>query len=108
MGINIKGGISMLKRIAAIVLLVMMTLGLMTACTEEKEPISQAEAVAIVMEDLGIDNSDNPSIHVHEGEYKDKPCFNVYVTVGEISKTYVIAVNGGDIIGVMDGSGHSH
>ena len=98
----------MLKRIAAIVLLVMMMLGMMTACTETKEPISQAEAVAIVMADLGIDNSDNPTIHVHEGEYKNSPCFNVYVTVGNVSKTYVIAVNGGEIIGVMDGSGHSH
>lgn len=98
----------MLKRIAAIILLVVMALGLLAGCAEEKEPISQAEAVHIVMEDMGVEEEDDPDIHVHEGTYKNKPCFNVYITVNGVSKTYVLAVNGGEIIGVMDGGGHSH
>lgn len=98
----------MLKRTVAIFLLVILVGGLVTACGPEKEPISQAEAVNIAMKDMGIDNSDSPNIHVHEGTYKNQACFNVYITVGDVSKTYVISVNGGEIMGVMNGAGHSH
>ena len=98
----------MLKRSVAIVLLFVIVGGLMVGCTEPKEPISQAEAVNIAMKDMGIDNSDNPSIHVHEGTYGKAPCFNVYITVGHTDKQYIIAVNGGDILGILDGATHSH
>ena len=98
----------MLKRSVAILLLVVMVGALLIACEPQKEPISQAEAVAIAMADLGIDNSDNPTIHVHQGTQSNKEVFNVYVTVGNVSKTYVIAVNGGDILAILDGAGHSH
>ena len=98
----------MLKRSIAIVLIVILAGSLLIACEPEKEPISQAEAVAIVMADLGIDNSDNPTIHVHQGVSNGKDVFNVYVTVDNVSKTYVVAVNGGDILAILDGAGHSH
>ena len=98
----------MLKRSIAVILLVVLVGSVLIACEPEKEPISQAEAVAIVMADLGIDNSDNPTIHVHQGTQAGKEVFNVYVTVGSISKTYVVAVNGGEILMIQNGSGHSH
>ena len=100
----------MLKRSIAIILLVIMVGGLLIACDNEpeKEPISEAEAVNIVMKDLGVEQSDNPSIHVHQGTQSGKEVFNVYVTVGNVSKTDVLAVKGGDILAILDGSGHSH
>lgn len=98
----------MLKRSIAIILLVVMVGGLMAACEPEKEPISEAEAVNIVMKEMGVEQSDNPSIHVHQGVQSGKEVFNVYITVGSISKTYVVAVNGGDILAILNGAGHSH
>ena len=98
----------MLKRSVAILLLVVMVGALLIACEPQKEPISQAEAVNIAMKSMGVEQSDNPSIHVHQGTQNNKEVFNVYVTVGSVSKTYVIAVHGGDILAVLDGAGHSH
>lgn len=98
----------MAKRSIAIVLLIVLAGGLMAACEPAKEPISQAEAVNIVMKAMDVEQSDNPSIHVHQGVQAGKDVFNVYITVGSISKTYVVAVNGGDILAIFDGAGHSH
>ncbi|MBE6957565.1 MAG: hypothetical protein E7447_00230 [Ruminococcaceae bacterium] len=98
----------MLKRSIAVILLVVMVGGLLIACEPEKEPISQAEAVNIVMKAMDVEQSDNPSIHVHQGVQAGKDVFNVYITVGNVSKTYVVAVNGGDILAIFDGAGHSH
>ena len=98
----------MLKRTLIVVLVVIMAGSLLIGCQPEKEPISQAEAVAIVMEAMGVDNSDNPTIHVHQGVQSNKDVFNVYITVNNVSKTYVVAVNGGDILAIFDGAGHSH
>lgn len=98
----------MSKRSIAVILLVILTGSLLMACEPAKEPISEAEAVHIVMEAMDVDNSDNPTIHVHQGVQAGKDVFNVYITVGSISKTYVVAVNGGDILAIFDGAGHSH
>ena len=97
-----------MKRTVAIVLLFVLFGSIMVGCTEDKAPISQAEAVAIAMKDMGIDESDGASIHVHEGNLKNQPVFNVYISLADVDKQYVIAVNGGEILGILNNAGHSH
>ena len=95
----------MLKRSIAIFLVILLVGGIFTAC---QASISSNEAIQIALEDMGADEADVQSVHVHEGTYQNQECYNVYLTVDGTSMTYVIAVSGGSILAKMEGSGHSH
>ena len=99
----------MLKRGIAIFLLIVMVGGLLVACQEDKPGyIQDKDAVKIALEDMGITEDQASAIHVHVGNYADQPCFNVYITYGSASKTYVISSISGEILSIQNGSGHSH
>ena len=100
----------MLKRILSLALVVLLTLGMFAACatTEEKEPITTAEAVKIVREDMGLEKTESAAVHIHDITRNGLPCFKIEITAGEVTKTYVVAVNGGEILEVKNGSDHSH
>ena len=70
----------MTKRILAIIVLVCMGILMISAC-ESKEKITAGEAVAIVQNDLGIDNAAMGEPHIHTGTYKNTACFNIYVNI---------------------------
>ena len=95
----------MTKKILAVLLLVGILSGMLAGCTKEK--ITAEQAYAIVLEDLGaaVDKAEAP--HIHEGTYKDKPCFNIYITVDGMSLQYIIS-DTGKILSKGAGSGHSH
>ena len=100
----------MLKRSIALFLLIVMVGGLLIACTESEENtvITEDEAVQIALEDLDVATEDIASIHVHAGTYEQASCYNVYINTKSASKTYVISKQGGKILAVQNGSGHSH
>jgi len=100
----------MFKRILSIALIALLTLGLFAACAaaEEKEAITTAEAVKIVREDTGLETTESAAVHIHNITRNGLPCFKIEITAGEVTKTYVVAVNGGEILEVKDGSDHSH
>ena len=68
--------------------------------------ITSDEAYKIVLKDLGLTADQVGSPHIHEGTYKNKPCYNIYVTVNGKSLTYVVSTKG-EILYKGEG-GHSH
>ena len=99
----------MTKRIIAFALLIVMVGSLLLACDSSKSgPITDEEAIAIALKDMGISEKDADAVHIHVGTHEGQPCFNVYITYGSTNKTYVIHPISGDILEILDGAGHSH
>ena len=94
-----------MKRLFAVLLLVSMLCVALCAC-QPSENITEEEAKEVVMLDLGILVNNVTETHIHEGTYNDQPCYNVYVTVGGVSMTYVVSMTG-QILHKGAG-GHSH
>ena len=93
----------MIKRLLAVLVLACVVCGVMCACEKK---ISADEAVAIVLEDLGIEADEAESPHVHTGEYRGQSCYNIYITVGHNSYVYYVSVNGAILYSGI--GSHSH
>ena len=91
--------------ISFIVVCVVCIIGAMIIEQNEKT-ITSDQALKIVLKDLGVTEDQVGSPHIHEGTYKDQPCYNIYVTVNGESLTYVVSKTG-KILYKGEGS-HSH
>ena len=94
-----------MKKLIAVLLLSCMLCVALCACQPTSQ-ITEDKAVEIVMEDLGLLVNNVSETHVHEGTYNNQSCYNVYVTVGGVSMTYIVSMNG-TILHKGTG-GHSH
>ena len=98
----------MLKKSIAVFLLMAILGGMLVACNEQAEGITDDKAVEIALADLGISSDEVDSVHVHEGVYNKQVCYNVYITAGGESLTYVVNKLNGDILDIQEGTAHSH
>ena len=73
---------------------------------QNDKTITSDEAYKIVLKDLGVTSDQVSDPHIHEGTYKNKPCYNIYVNVNGESLTYVVSTKG-EILYKGEG-GHSH
>lgn len=97
----------MKKRIFAMLLLVVMLMGALAACSSD-DPLTDEDAKQIVMEHMGVEQREVSDIHSHISETADgQVCFNVFITVKGKSYTYQIHAVTGEILSVAEG-GHSH
>lgn len=96
----------MIKKFASMVLLVCLLAGILCGCTDHY--ITDQQAAQVAFDHLGITMEDADSLHIHEGTYTNKDVFNVYITVDGHNYTYVIACDGGEILKVSEGAGHTH
>lgn len=97
----------MTKRLFALLALVCVVFCLLAGCGEKKETvITQDEAFAIVLADLGIDAEDAGSPHFHIGTHDGLVCYNFYLTVDGESLSYTISTSG-EILEKGHGT-HSH
>lgn len=98
----------MKKRIFAIALLSILLLGILAGCKKDG-PLSVEEAIEIAAEHSGASAREANEAHCHPQENEDGVvCFNVYITVGGKSFTYMIHGMTGEILSVTEGGGHSH
>lgn len=79
----------MAKKWIALLLLVCILGSMLIGC---KGKITADEAAQIALAEIGIQPAEAP--HVHESTYENKPCFNVFISVGELSLVYVISDTG--------------
>ena len=93
----------MAKKWIAILLLVCILGGMLSGC---KSKITAQEATQVVLADLGDTIQPNETPHVHQSTYQNKPCFNVFITVGDLSLVYVVSETG-DIL-YKGPSDHQH
>ena len=100
-----------MKKIIALIFAVCAVLVLFAACDSSDknpvcEPITTADAVQIVLDDLDMDIGEaNP--HVHEGNFQDNECYYVYVTVDGENMSYAVHKITGQILNIAK-SDHSH
>ena len=94
-----------MKRFLSLILTVCMVCCLFGACAAKPDLTSQ-EAYQVVLDSLGdkADTAKDP--HIHSGEYRGIPCYNIYVTVDGVSMLYVLSKTG-DILHSAQAS-HSH
>lgn len=95
----------MTKRLFTLFILICMVLFTLCSCESEKK-ITDDEAFAIMIEDLGKNAVGLSSPHIHEGTYEGKDCYNIYITANGESLVYVISTDG-EILYKGSGS-HSH
>ena len=99
----------MKKRFLALILTLCAILALLAACGEQeptKTPLSTADAVQIVLEDLDM-AIDEANPHVHPGDFQGTACFYVYVTVDGENMAYAVDQYSGQILNIAK-SDHSH
>ena len=100
-----------MKKTIALILAVCAVLVLFAACDSSDknpvcEPITTADAVQIVLDDLDMDIGEaNP--HVHEGNFQDNECYYIYVTVDGENMFYAVHKITGQILTITK-SDHSH
>ena len=94
------------RRIVAVLMLALLVLGLFAGCQEESEVISQEDAVAVVLEELGK-TEDEVTAHVHVTTHEGMPCWGVYVTVDGQTYLYAVHCETAEILSVQK-SDHSH
>ena len=82
-----------MKRLISLVLTVCMVCCLFGACAAKPDITSQ-EAYQVVLDMLGdkAETAKNP--HIHSGEYRSIPCYNIYVTVDGVSMVYIVSKTG--------------
>lgn len=98
----------MTKRIFILALIAVMLLGLLAGCKDDG-PLTDEEAKQIVVDHSGASAREAGEAHVHLQETDDGTvCFNVYITVGGKSFTYIIHSITGEILSVTEGGGHGH
>ena len=91
-----------MKKLLVILLVLWLIL---PGCTSGKKGITEDEAIAIVLADLGV-SADEASFHVHASVDK-VPQYTVYVTVGTRTMEYVVRMVDGKILSAEESS-HSH
>ena len=94
-----------MKKWIAIFLLVGILCGMLAGC---KKNITADEAYQIVLKDMGVlaENAEAP--HIHEGTYEDKPCYNIFITVGNGETLQYVVSTTGKILYKGIGEAHSH
>ena len=82
----------MFKKMTALVLVICLLLPVLCACS--KKTVSADEAWQVVLEDLGEKAEKAAEPHIHESTYKNKPSYNIFVTVGKENLVYIVSQNG--------------
>ncbi len=94
----------MMKRIISVLLILVVACSMLVACGENKQ-ITAIKAQRIALKDMGA-AAELSQVHTHEAKTEDGIYYNVYITYGNQSMTYVID-NEGNIVSKTEG-GHSH
>lgn len=96
----------MTRRILALMAVAVLLVSLLAACKKDDGTIDQEEAVAIVLEEIGISREQaNP--HVHPTEVDGRVCWGVYVTYKNKQMLFVVHSATGEILSAEE-STHTH
>lgn len=98
----------MTKRVITLLLAAVMLLGLLTACSDDGT-LTVDDAKKLVLEDLGIKQSDVDSLDTHLTTVDSAACYLVYVSFdGEHWQYTVNSITGEILEKTENDHGHSH
>lgn len=98
----------MVKRVISLLVVTVMLLGLLAACTDDGV-LSVDDAKKVVLQDLGTKESNVDSIDVHITTVDSTACYAVYVSIGNEHWEYIVNSLTGEILSKEEtDSGHSH
>lgn len=96
----------MKKHIVSILLLVVLVLGVFTACGSKNDVLTPEQAQKIAVEDAGFTVKQATDVHTHIVTEDGVPCFSVHFSAGGKDFSYVISAADGTVISGGEGSGH--
>ena len=99
-----------MKKFLALTLVLCAMLAMLAGCADEpmpeRLPITTADAVQVVLDDLDM-TIDQANPHVYQGRFLGTDCYYVYVTVDGKNIAYAVDLYLGDILDIAE-SDHSH
>lgn len=84
-------------RIIAMVLLLVLALGMFTACGKSGV-VTQEEAQKIALEEAGLTASQVTDIHTHVTTVDGIPCYSVHITTEDGERSIVISASDGTVL----------
>lgn len=84
-------------RMIALVLILVLTLGVFTACGK-KGPVTQEQAQKIALEQAGLTASQVSDIHTHVTTVDGIPCYSVHITTEDGEISVVINASDGSVL----------
>lgn len=88
----------MKTRLIAFFLLAALLVALFTACGSTSKVLTQEEAQEVALKHAGLSASEAEDVHTHIVTEDGIPCYNIHITVGDLTYSYLIAANGGEIL----------
>ena len=89
----------MKKRLIAFVLLIVLALGVFTACGNKGGAITAEEAQAAAFKDAGVSAEDASNIHVHVMDKNGIPCYSIHFDAGGQEYSVLISAADGSVVG---------
>ena len=98
----------MTKRILSILLAVVLVLGLLAGCGGKKA-LSPDDAKKLILQDLGIRESEADSFDYHVTTVDGKVCYTMFISIGDQHWEYTIVGATGEVLDKTQAEhGHSH
>lgn len=89
----------MKKRLIALVLLVVLALGVFTACGNKSGAITAEQAMAAAFQDAGVSADDASNVHVHVMDKDGIPCYSIHFSAGGKEHSVLISAADGSVVG---------
>ena len=88
----------MKKRIFALVLVLMLILSCLTACSQKSGAVTGEEAQKIALEAVGLQEKDVTNVHAHVLDQDGIPCYSIHITAGDKEYSVVIHAGTGEVL----------
>ena len=95
----------MKKRIVALLLLVVLALGIFTACNKSSALTSE-QAQKAALEHLGISQKDATDIHTHVTTENGIPCYSFHIATADGGYTVVVHAGTGEVLSSSESISH--
>ena len=83
-----------MKKIISVMLVLLCLLSIV-GCGKNKV-LTQDDAIAVALKDADLESYDDA--HAHVTEQNGVPCYNIHISVGDVTYNYLIAAKGGEIL----------
>ena len=89
----------MKKRLIAFTLILVLALGLFTACGKKSGAVTTEQALAAAFADAGVSAAEAGEPHVHLTEKNGVPCYSIHFTANGQEYSILISAADGSVVG---------
>lgn len=89
----------MKKRLISFILIMVLALGIFTACGNKSGAITAEQAQAAAFADAGVSAKDASDVHVHVMDKDGIPCYSIHFSAGGKEYSVLISAADGSVVG---------